>query len=384
MKILFVAESLDGRGGWGRYSLDLLGALEKRGVGVSVISTEPTAGAIRGSIYPYLPLKALRFNLLLSGVWAWAWALLIFLRLKLSGVSLADFDLIYCVVEPYLPLTESLARLAGKPYLGTIHGTYGVKPFRHRRQGQIFARALAGASQIICVSHYTKNKIAEFVDATKFVIIPNGIKTTGIAAPNPAEIRARSNLILSVGALKERKAQHLLLAALPTLRQSFPDLKCVLVAGDSKGAYGEKIKRLIVDRRLEDCVEIKEKISDQELDQLYRQAKVFVLLPVSEADNFEGFGLVYLEANLRAVPVIGAYGSGAEEAIAPERSGFLVDSTKPEELITRISQLLQAPEQYQRLAETSLAWAREHDIDLIAQHYLASFKTFSSNDSEQA
>lgn len=378
MNIFFVTESLDGRGGWGRYSLDLLGALEKQGVGISVLSTELSVGAIRGPIYPYLPVKALRFNLLLSNTWAWIWALLIFLRLKLAGVSLADFDLLYCVVEPYLPITERLARLAGKPYGGTIHGSYGLKPFRQKRQGQIFARALSGARQIICVSHYTKNKMAEFVEASKFAVIPNGIKTDGIAASSPAEISVRANLILSVGALKERKAQHLILAALPTLRQSFPDLKCVLVAGATKGAYGEKIKRLVADSRLEDCVSIKEKISDQELDQLYRRAKIFALLPVSEADNFEGFGLVYLEANLRALPVIGAYGSGAEEAIALERSGFLVDSAKPEELIARISQLLQDQEQYRHLAASARAWALEHDIDLVAKRYLELFKAIKN------
>ncbi|MEK7091374.1 MAG: glycosyltransferase family 4 protein, partial [Patescibacteria group bacterium] len=278
-------------------------------------------------------------------------------------------------VESYLPITERLARLAGKPYLGTIHGTYGVKPFRAKRQGRIFARAMASATQIICVSHYTKDRLAEFVDATKFVVIPNGIKTAGIVASSPAEISARANLILSVGALKERKAQHLLLAALPTLRQSFPDLKCVLVAGASKGAYGEKIKGLVADSRLGDYVTIKEKISDQELDQLYRVAKVFVLLPVSEADNFEGFGLVYLEANLRAVPVIGAFGSGAEEAIAPEQSGFLVDTNKPEELVRRLKLLLSDSGQYSHLCQSARDWALEHDIDLMAKRYLELFKT---------
>jgi len=68
-----------------------------------------------------------------------------------------------------------------------------------------------------------------------------------------------------------------------------------------------------------------ENVSNQELIKLYYQSDLFLLTPIYvEGSKFEGFGLVYLEANACGKPVIGTYGCGAEDAIKDNYSGFLL------------------------------------------------------------
>lgn len=51
----------------------------------------------------------------------------------------------------------------------------------------------------------------------------------------------------------------------------------------------------------------------------------------------EGFGLVFLEANLFKVPVIGASSGGIKEAIINGKSGFLIEPNDIHGLIEKIN-----------------------------------------------
>jgi phosphatidylinositol alpha-1,6-mannosyltransferase len=371
MKILFFTESLNEKVGWGRYSINLIRALVDTGVEADVVCGAGGLNLPEVKKFPLIFVTGNRLNLLLAPVWAWFWAIVIWLGLRLRGLNSKDYDIFYCLVEPYLPVVERLARLSGRPYVGTICGTFGVKPFESARHGSVFKQALKQAAAITCLSEYTKSRVGEFVDVSQFRVIGPGIETSQVTSASPEEINQRQPTLLSVGALKERKGQHLVLLALATLRQRFPDLRLVLVYGDSKQAYKEKLLKIIQDHQLDGCVEFREKISDSDLDQLYKEAKIFVLTPVSQGSDFEGYGLVYLEANLRAVPAIGSVGNGGEDAVIPQQSGLLVPASDVSAIAEAISYLLSLdPQAYLKLASAAEAWALANDTKILAQTYL--------------
>jgi phosphatidylinositol alpha-1,6-mannosyltransferase len=66
--------------------------------------------------------------------------------------------------------------------------------------------------------------------------------------------------------------------------------------------------------------------SDEELLDLYRQAGLFILAPYSESKNFEGFGIVFLEANACGVPVLTTRDGGMRDYVVDGENGILAES----------------------------------------------------------
>jgi glycosyltransferase involved in cell wall biosynthesis len=123
--------------------------------------------------------------------------------------------------------------------------------------------------------------------------------------------------LLSVGSIIPRKGFHHLIAALGPL----VDLSWTLsIAGDTSrnaAAY----ERLMMDLKhfhLEDRVEVLGAVSNDELENQYAKADIFVLPSL-----FEGYGMAYAEAMAHGLPII-ATTAGAIPDTVPQEAGLLV------------------------------------------------------------
>ena len=72
----------------------------------------------------------------------------------------------------------------------------------------------------------------------------------------------------------------------------------------------------------------------------YSAADIFVLLTHSIAKSEESFGTVFLEASTMRVPVIAGKVGGVEEAVKSGLTGFVVDTTNSELVVSTIVDLL--------------------------------------------
>ena len=80
-------------------------------------------------------------------------------------------------------------------------------------------------------------------------------------------------------------------------------------------------------------------------------------MPAREVNgSVEGFGLVFLEANACAKPVIGATTGGIPDAIRDGETGLLVPPDAPDALCDAVTRLLTQPSLRRRLGETGRAW----------------------------
>ena len=106
-------------------------------------------------------------------------------------------------------------------------------------------------------------------------------------------------------------------------------------------------------------------VTEAEKSALLTRAALFVMPDRQLADgDVEGFGIVFLEANLFAKPVIGGDSGGAVDAIAHGSSGLLVEPDAPDALAAAIITLLEAPDLAARLgrqgaqrAQTEFSWS---------------------------
>lgn len=347
MKILALTSKLETGNGWGRYSLGLIGAL--RDSGVEVVIAEDGIS---------LP-NTLNYNK--------NYFLALWYALKLVPLA-RECQFIHVFAEPYVVIANLLSKFTGKPYIVTVHGSYGVLPYNLPIKKYFHGKSLADAQTLVCVSNYTKEVMSSY-KLKNLVVIPNGIDLNVFTGSNPP-FAEREDLMISVGALKYRKGQHVALVAFTNLVKSHPQLRYILVGSQDDAVYTAKLKKIVEDAGLENKVDFLSHISDGELLALYRRAKVFVLTSISTPRHFEGFGLVYLEANACGLPAIGSRRSGAEDAIRDNKTGFLVYQEDVSDVTQKVEKMLTDRDLWHQMSREGLVWARKHGWKEIAKEYV--------------
>lgn len=68
--------------------------------------------------------------------------------------------------------------------------------------------------------------------------------------------------------------------------------------------------------------------------------------------DFEGFGIVYLEANLYGKPVIAGNSGGVSDAVVNNETGLLIDPENISEIADAIKLLVNSPEKRLSLGTT--------------------------------
>jgi phosphatidylinositol alpha-1,6-mannosyltransferase len=203
-----------------------------------------------------------------------------------------------------------------------------VAPWELRHNEKIFDHAIRQARQIITVSQFSKERLCErFPSAIgKTTVIPPGVAERFFVKRSAALARRR---LLTVTRLDEDdriKNVHGVINALAGLKQDY-DFQYDIVAGDQKGGYRQEIDELIAKHGLGNRVQIHGRAPLDELVQKYRNADLFVLVSYSEPKNFEGFGIVFLEANACGTPVLTSRDGGMSDYVEEGVNGFYVDDT---------------------------------------------------------
>jgi phosphatidylinositol alpha-1,6-mannosyltransferase len=365
LRVCVVTWQLQPDSGWGRYSLGLVRGLRERGVAVRVLTERrsPPPAELRDlRIIPCLtaPLASLDRPL------AVAWNLLHVLR-RARGA-----DLVHFFVEPYA-LAASL--VFPRPYLITVHGTYGIAPLRgHALVRRLFARSLRRARAVVCVSRFTRARMTEALPLRNLEVINNGLEPPAGTGDGRWEMGDGGPVLLGVGALKPRKGYHVAVESLPIVRRRYPDVRYFLVGDDGDRRYVDQLRESVSCLGLERNVTITGRIDDRQLDALYRRCDAFVLPPVNSGAAFEGFGLTYLEANAYGKPVVGSLDCGAEDAIRDGDNGLLAPQGDPAAVAERILRLLDDPPAARRMGARGREMALARDWSHVVGEYLALYE----------
>jgi phosphatidyl-myo-inositol dimannoside synthase len=262
------------------------------------------------------------------------------------------------------------SKFFGIPTMVTIYGTDTCSKEGSKITRSLKRFTLIHATKVISISEFTK-------EATiKALSLPAGmtpIEVIYISVPkletNKSEddiVKAvydfkekfsfddSSFVILTVGRLVKRKGFNYLIQSVSHLNSK--NIK-LLIVGD--GPEKEKLKQEIIDHKLDDRVFLLGKVDD--LVPLYRFSKVFVLPSfgmVKEGD-FEGLGLVFLEAQSFGLPVIGTNSGGIPETFNHGITGILVPEKDPVALAAAIEKLYTDVELRQRMSSATKSFLKE-------------------------
>lgn len=144
--------------------------------------------------------------------------------------------------------------------------------------------------------------------------------------------------LISVCRLSEpRKNIDGVLRALAQLPADLPPWRYVVV-GD--GILRESLQALATDLGIVDRVEFAGSLPTGQLIDRLRASDLFLLPSRTEPTSIEGFGIVYLEAAACGVPSIAAAGGGADDAIEPGESGWILPDAEPATIAAQLKQCL--------------------------------------------
>ncbi len=133
---------------------------------------------------------------------------------------------------------------------------------------------------------------------------------------------------------------------------------------DVDTAFIPGLKRRIDELGMQSHVTLHGSVSNETLAAAYAGADLFLLPSLHEGDYFEGFGLVFLEANAHGVPVIGPTTGGCPEAIKQRESGYICDPGDTHAIAAHMKDIL-IDEKIRR--EACVQWAHAHDVSQAAE-----------------
>ncbi|MFQ3236972.1 MAG: phosphatidylinositol alpha-1,6-mannosyltransferase [Paraglaciecola sp.] len=237
-----------------------------------------------------------------------------------------------CLPEGFIGFL--INKLQGIPYVCYIHGEDVETAATSRELSWIVKQALGGASKLICNSQNSAQILLENwqTDPTKTCVINPGVDAQKFKSAAIDETIKNSlgwqsrQVILTVGRLQERKGHDILIKALPSIVEKFPQ---VLYAIIGHGEQKSNLSALVAKLKLQDHVLFMDEISDQKMIQSYQQCDVFALPNRTVGRDIEGFGMVLVEAQACAKPVIAGDSGGTAETMVIGKSGLIIDCTNP-------------------------------------------------------
>lgn len=197
----------------------------------------------------------------------------------------------------------------------------------------------AAIDRIAIVSRFSQQRMtAAFgLQATKFVLFPNAVDLPECSPPAPVVAGKTILAVARLGAGEREKHVDKLVSTLPAL----PDAQLTVIGdGPLRGELQDLAATLGVSNR----VALPGWVDEAALARAYAEAQVFAL-PSSK----EGFGIVYLEAWARGLPVIGSRFGAAAEVIEEGADGFVVDPEDVPALADRLRRLLDDPDLARRM-----------------------------------
>lgn len=226
-----------------------------------------------------------------------------------------------------------------------VHGVdvWGVNSRKVKKWDPFLIRFV---NRIASVSNFTAKKMSAtfHVPLEKFIVFPNAVDS--LVDYSQIEKKEKNPLLLTVSRLSANetgKHHDSVLKALPQVLEKIPNAKYRIV-GD--GVLRTNLEELAKSLDVNYAVEFTGRVSDEVLAQSYAEASVFVM-----PSEKEGFGIVFLEAWLRSIPVICGTEDASHEVIADGVDGFAIHHANIDQLADKIIDILQHPDKAEKMGK---------------------------------
>ncbi|MGL4534216.1 MAG: glycosyltransferase [Fusobacteriaceae bacterium] len=252
----------------------------------------------------------------------------------LKEIKLENYEIVHTHLlhAQFFTAIASFFDFVKRKYITTEHSTSNK-----RRMSNIFKYLdkfiFSRYSEIICISEGVKESLVawlEIKNKNKFSVVPNGVDIDKFKNANHLKKegffkKENDNILLVMIARLDRAKDHeTLIEALQLLPKKYK----LILAGD--GEKKEELKILVQNKKLENRVIFLG--AWDKIPELLKTCDIVV-----QSSNFEGFGIVAVEAMAAGVPVIASDVPGLREVV--QNGGVLFKKGDSKELAKKIIEL---------------------------------------------
>lgn len=248
----------------------------------------------------------------------------------------------------------------------TIHDLYFLKKMDYlasdaRRHYEKVRHYAPLASHIIAISNHTRKDIIDLLNIQEERISvvylagrPLDCSMNGDHIPvrTMEKYGIRKRVILHIGAIEPRKNLKRLVQAFGCVNRSLGGLYCLVLIGKKDPVYYDEVRSEAQQTGIVGDVIFLDYIPDEDLNQFYRQAAVFVYPSL-----YEGFGMPPLEAMACGAPVVASNASCLPEILGD--AALLVDPLDVHAIADSIYNILTNNELRHKLMSKGIARAKQ-------------------------
>lgn len=264
----------------------------------------------------------------IHGTNLFAW--MMYRRLKKEGLP--------CIVT-----VHGLARVEKKNALKKSFSIKGLSQYLY--QGWVEKRFLGQLPLVVVDTEYVKDIVEHYPIRRKpaIYVIPQGIDESFFYLG----CSCSSNIILSVGAINERKGHLLTFKAFETIKKKGVDARLVIAGVSSDKNYFESLQTIVASSSYKNDVLLLPDLPTDKLKQWYEKAHLFVLHTQEESQ-----GIVFSEAMAVGLPVVSTCVGGVPFVIEHGSTGLLSNYSDVETYADNIALLMTDDELWLRMSKS--------------------------------
>jgi colanic acid/amylovoran biosynthesis glycosyltransferase len=255
----------------------------------------------------------------------------------------ATFDIVHA---HYGPVGLRAARLLDAGVIQgrlvvTFHG-FDALVVPRESGAHVYAHLFEQAAALTSGSEYMREQLLDLgASSDRTVVVPIGIDLNVFSPDDEARPNVAATRLLSVARLIEAKGVQIALNAVLRLKEMGVNVTYTII-GD--GPFRRELETLARDLEISDVVTFKGEQSEEEIQEAYRSADVFLHPALHGEDGWvEGQGLVLAEAQATKLPVIASRCGGIPESMNAGITGYLVPEGDYEEIAARVAHLVKHP-----------------------------------------
>lgn len=234
-------------------------------------------------------------------------------------------------------------------------------------------KAISNATRIFSVADSLKKHVLSLgANADKIRVVGNGVDIHKFYPLDRVQERVElsipvdSKVLISVGALVDRKGFHRVIETLPELVKQYPDLIYLIVGGESpEGNIKDELIHQVKILKLGSNVRFLGALSSEQLKKPLSTADIFVLSTANE-----GWANVFLEALACGLPVVTTDVGGNREVINNDDLGTIVPFADGQALASALLQALEKPWNKEKI----IRYAQENAWDTRVEILVGEFE----------